>query len=44
MHPYVLGRGNRMLAFEGFVESLIKEGAEFMTMEKALAAGRGIMY
>ncbi len=44
MHPYVLGRGNRMLAFEGFVESLIKEGAEFMTMQKALAAGRGFLY
>ena len=44
MHPYVLGRGNRMLAFEGFVESLIKEGAEFMTMQEALKAGRGLMY
>ena len=44
MHPYVLGRGNRMLAFEGFVESLIKEGAEFMTMQNALAVGRGLLY
>ncbi len=44
VHPYVLGRGNRMLAFEGLVESLIKEGAEFMTMQKALAAGRGLLY
>jgi hypothetical protein len=44
MHPYVLGRGNRMLAFEDFVESLIKEGAEFMTMQKALEAGRGLLY
>ena len=44
MHPYVLGRGNRMLAFEGFVESLIKEGAEFMTMQQALAAGKGLLY
>ncbi len=44
MHPYVLGRGNRMMAFEGFVESLIKEGAEFMTMQDALKAGRGLMY
>jgi peptidoglycan/xylan/chitin deacetylase (PgdA/CDA1 family) len=41
MHPYVIGRGNRMLAFEGFVDSLIKEGAEFMTMEQALLAARG---
>ena len=41
MHPYVIGRGNRMLAFEGFVESLCKEGAEFLTMEQALVAARG---
>lgn len=41
MHPYVIGRGNRMLAFEGFVDSLIKEGAEFMTMAQALSAARG---
>lgn len=44
MHPYVLGRGNRMLAFEGLVESLIKEGAEFMTMHEALKAGKGLIY
>ena len=44
MHPYVLGRGNRMLAFEGLVESLIKEGAEFMTMHDALKAGKGLIY
>ena len=44
MHPYVLGRGNRMLAFEGLVEALSKEGAEFMTMQQALAAGRGVLY
>lgn len=36
LHPYVIGRGYRMLAFEGFIDSLIKEGAEFMTMEHAL--------
>jgi peptidoglycan/xylan/chitin deacetylase (PgdA/CDA1 family) len=36
LHPYVIGRGYRMLAFEGFIDSLIKEGAEFMTMEQAL--------
>jgi hypothetical protein len=33
-----------MLAFEGLVESLIKEGAEFMTMQDALKAGRGLIY
>ena len=36
LHPYVIGRGYRMLAFEGFIDNLIKEGAEFMTMEQAL--------
>ena len=36
LHPYVIGRGYRMLAFEGLIDSLIKEGAEFMTMEQAL--------
>jgi hypothetical protein len=44
MHPYVLGRGNRMLAFEGLVESLIKEGAEFMTMRDALKACKELIY
>jgi hypothetical protein len=33
-----------MLAFEGFVESLIKAGAEFMTMQEALKTGRGLIY
>ena len=44
MHPYVSGRGNRMLALEGLVEGLIKEGAEFMTMQQALTLGRGVLY
>ena len=35
MHPYVIGRGYRMLAFEDFVEVLTREGAVFMTMEDA---------
>src|SRR6476659_4472183 len=35
MHPYVIGRGYRMLAFEDLVEKLIAEGAVFMTMEAA---------
>jgi hypothetical protein len=35
MHPYVIGRGYRMLALEGLVEALAKEGAVFMTMEQA---------
>jgi hypothetical protein len=35
MHPFVIGRGYRMLALEGLVDELAKEGAVFMTMEDA---------
>ncbi|NNE82550.1 MAG: polysaccharide deacetylase, partial [Alphaproteobacteria bacterium] len=35
MHPYVIGRGFRMLALEGLIDKLAAEGAEFMTMEDA---------
>jgi peptidoglycan/xylan/chitin deacetylase (PgdA/CDA1 family) len=35
MHPFVIGRGYRMLALEGLVETLAKEGAVFMTMAQA---------
>ena len=35
MHPFVIGRGNRMLAPEGLVDRLGNEGAVFMTMEDA---------
>ena len=35
MHPYVIGRGYRMLALEGLVDRLANEGAVFMTMERA---------
>jgi peptidoglycan/xylan/chitin deacetylase (PgdA/CDA1 family) len=35
MHPYVIGRGYRMLAFENLVDALAREGAVFMTMEDA---------
>jgi peptidoglycan/xylan/chitin deacetylase (PgdA/CDA1 family) len=35
MHPYVIGRGSRMLALEWLTEQLAKEGAVFMTMEQA---------
>ena len=35
MHPYVIGRGYRMLALEDLVDKLGKEGAVFMTMEDA---------
>jgi len=35
MHPFVIGRGYRMLALEGLIETLAREGAVFMTMEDA---------
>ena len=35
MHPYVIGRGYRMIALEWLVEQLAAEGAVFMTMESA---------
>src|SRR6185295_7665498 len=35
MHPYVIGRGYRMLALEDFIDRLADEGALFMTMEEA---------
>ncbi len=35
MHPYVIGRGFRMLALEGLIDKLIDEGAVFLTMEAA---------
>lgn len=35
MHPYVIGRGYRMLALGELVDRLAREGAQFMTMEDA---------
>jgi len=35
MHPYVIGRGYRMLALEDMIDKLRQEGAVFMTMEDA---------
>ena len=34
-HPFVIGRGHRMLMLERLIERLGSEGAEFMTMEEA---------
>ena len=44
MHPYVIGRGYRMLAFEQLVEKLEAAGAVFMTMEDAAAEARERMF
>jgi peptidoglycan-N-acetylglucosamine deacetylase len=35
MHPYVIGRGYRMLALEEMLDRLAREGAVFLTMEAA---------
>ena len=40
MHPYVIGRGYRMLHLERLVEHLVREGAVFMTMEDAARESR----
>lgn len=40
MHPYVIGRGYRMLALEWLVEQLGTQGAVFMTMEDAAEEAR----
>ena len=44
MHPYVIGRGYRMLAFEELVKSLAAAGAAFMTMEDAAAEAHRRMF
>jgi peptidoglycan/xylan/chitin deacetylase (PgdA/CDA1 family) len=34
-HPFVIGRGHRMMALEALLTTLAREGARFMTMEDA---------
>ena len=36
-HPYVIGRGHRMLMLERLINSLAEQGAIFMSMEAALS-------
>lgn len=36
-HPFVIGRGHRMLALEKLIRTLAENGAVFMTMEQAAA-------
>jgi hypothetical protein len=40
MHPYVIGRGMRMLALENLLDRLTEGGAVFMTMEDAAREAR----
>jgi peptidoglycan-N-acetylglucosamine deacetylase len=44
MHPYVIGRGYRMLALQGLVKDLAAAGAVFMTMEDAAAEAQTRMF
>ena len=37
-HPFVIGRGHRLLMLERLIETLAGHGAEFLTMEAALDA------
>ena len=34
-HPFVIGRGHRMLMLERLVDGLVQRGATFLTMERA---------
>ena len=44
MHPFVIGRGYRMLALESFIAQLAKEGAVFMPMEEAAAEAKAKLF
>ena len=44
MHPYVIGRGYRMLALEDLVDKLAKDGAVFMTMEQAAEQAKAKLF
>ena len=44
MHPFVIGRGYRMLALEDLVGKLADAGAVFMTMEDAAAEAQKRMF
>jgi len=37
-HPYVIGRGHRMMMLERLIVGLVYKGANFMTMEDAAKA------
>jgi peptidoglycan/xylan/chitin deacetylase (PgdA/CDA1 family) len=44
MHPFVIGRGYRMLALEELVGKLADEGAVFMTMEEAAREAKLLLF
>jgi peptidoglycan-N-acetylglucosamine deacetylase len=39
-HPHVIGRGHRMRMLERLLERLLKEGAQLVTLSRALAEYR----
>jgi peptidoglycan-N-acetylglucosamine deacetylase len=44
MHPYVIGRGYRMLALDALLKDLAAAGAVFMTMEDAATEAQALMF
>ena len=44
MHPFVIGRGYRMLALEDLVAKLAADGAVFMTMEQAAEEAKAKLF
>jgi len=44
MHPFVIGRGYRMLAFEQLVKGLEEAGAAFLTMEDAATEAQARLF
>jgi len=44
MHPYVIGRGYRMLALEDLTAKLAAGGAVFMTMEQAAEEAKARLF
>ena len=44
MHPFVIGRGYRMLALDAVLKDLAAAGAVFMTMEDAAREAQALMF
>ena len=44
MHPYVIGRGYRMLNVAKLIDKLAAEGAVFMTMEDAAREAKAKLF
>ena len=44
MHPFVIGRGQRMAALEQLVDKMAKDGAVFMTMEQAAEEAKAKLF